>query len=136
MLALKLPPVLAWMAVAALAGGCASTGSIKNEPLDAGVSRAFEGSYDHVLRAAREATTAAGLAIDSYEAVDSTTSVIVAKKGASAFSWGELVRVVVQKTDAGHVMVRVYTARRLATNITAKGDYSDTIFQNIELSLK
>jgi hypothetical protein len=129
------PRYVALVAAAAISA-CASTASIKSEPLDAGVSRTFEGSYDRVLRAARDATVAAGLAIDSYDQVNAATAVIVGKKGASAFSWGELVRVVVQQTDSAHVTVRVYTARRVATNITARGDYSTTIFQNIELGLK
>ena len=60
---------------------------------------------------------------------------IVAKKGTSAWSWGELVRVVVQKSASDRTTVRVLSRRRMATNVTAKGDYSDTIFSNIELAL-
>src|SRR3989339_1498896 len=110
---------------------CASTGGMRVEPLDTGVLREFNGDYATVLRAARNAVTAAGLAIDSYQEVNDSTAVIVAKKEASAWSWGELVRVVVQKSTDDRVGVRVLTRRKLATNITAKGDYSETIFSNI-----
>jgi hypothetical protein len=116
--------------------GCASAGGMRSAPLDLGVARTFDASYDRVLRAAREATVASGLAIDSFEQPDSITAVIVAKKGTSAFSWGELVRLVVQEVDSTHALVRVYSKRKLATNVTARGDYSTTIFQNVELSLK
>ena len=120
----------------ALAVGCASAGRMRNAPLDVGTARTFDGSYARVLRAAREATVASGLAIDSFEQPDSATAVIVAKKSSSAWSWGELVRVVVQRADETHAVVRVYSKRRLATNVTAKGNYSNTIFQNMDLSLR
>jgi hypothetical protein len=125
---------LALLSVVAL--GCASAGGMRNAPLDVGTARTFDGAFSRVLRAAREATVASGLAIDSFEQPDSATAVIVSKKGSSAFSWGELVRVVVQRADSAHVVVRVYSKRRMATNITAKGDYSSTIFQNMDLSLR
>jgi hypothetical protein len=116
--------------------GCASAGGMKNAPLEAGVAREFPGSYEAIVRAARDATVQAGLAIDSFTDVDSSTAMIVAKKGSSLFSYGELVRVVVQRTGQNRTAVRVYTKRKLATNVTAKGDYSETIFENIALSLR
>jgi hypothetical protein len=58
---------------------------------------------------------------------------IAAKRGVSLLSWGELVRVVAQQTpDGTAVVVRVFTKRRLATNITAKGDWSGTIFEQLD----
>jgi len=104
--------------------------------LDVGVLREFNGDYTTVLRATRNAVASAGLAVDSYEEVNDSTAMIVAKKGNSAWSWGELVRVVVQKSASDRVSVRVLSRRKMATNITAKGDYSNTIFSNIELALR
>jgi hypothetical protein len=104
--------------------------------LDTGVLREFDGEYATVLSAARNAVTAAGLTIDSYQEVNDSTAMIVAKKGISAWSWGELARVVVQKSGDNRVGVRVLTRRRVATNLTAKGDYSDAIFSNIDLALR
>jgi len=60
---------------------------------------------------------------------------IVAKKGMSAWSWGELVRVVVQELSNDRVAVRVLSKRRMATNVTAKGDYSEAIFSSIEMAV-
>ena len=114
---------------------CASAGGMRAEPLDVGVVREFNGDYPTVLSATRNAVTSAGLAVDSYEEVNDSTAMIVAKKGTSAWSWGELVRVVVQKSASDRTTVRVLSRRRMATNVTAKGDYSDTIFSNIELAL-
>lgn len=116
--------------------GCASAGGMRVEPLDIGVVREFNGEYTTVLRATRSAITGAGLTIDSDENVNDSTAMIVAKKGISAFSWGELVRVIVQKSADDRTAVRVLSRRRMATNLTAKGDYSATIFESIESGLR
>ena len=116
--------------------GCASTGSMRARPLDEGVAREFTGDYATVLRAAREAVIGAGLAIDLFDEVNETTAVIVAKKGSSLFSFGELVRVVVEQSANDRVVVRVVSDRKLATNIAARGDYADTIFSNVTLALR
>ena len=62
---------------------CATTGGMRQEPLDAGVVREFTGDFQTVLRAARTAVTNAGLAVDSYDEANDSTAVIVAKKGTS-----------------------------------------------------
>ena len=109
---------------------------MRSEPLEAGTVREFSGEYARILRAVRDAVVSSGLAIDTFNEINETSAVIVAKKGASAFSWGELVRVVVQQSASDRTSVRVVTKRRLATNVTAKGDYADTIFSNIALALR
>jgi hypothetical protein len=119
-----------------LSTSCATAGGMREEPLDVGVVREFSGDYVTVLRATRNAVMGAGLAIDTYQDVNDSTAMIVAKKGTSAWSWGELVRVVVQRSAVDRVAVRVLSRRRMATNVTAKGDYSETIFSNIELALR
>jgi|SRR5437867_157580 len=122
--------------LASFLAACASAGGMRAEPLDVGVLREFNGDYTTVLRATRNAVASAGLAVDSFEEVNDSTAMIVAKKGTSAWSWGELVRVVVQKSASDRVAVRVLSRRKMATNVTAKGNYSDTIFSNIELALR
>ena len=116
--------------------GCASTSSIQNAPLHAGTGRTFDSDFDTVLAAARQATTEAGLAIEKTERVDEKNWIIIGKKGTSAFSWGELVRVAVTDDGPEKTTVRVYTKRKLATNVLAKGDYAHSILSNIELLLK
>ena len=109
---------------------------MRNAPVDEGVAQTFHGDYDRILKAARESVVEAGLAIEEVDKMDDKTWMIIAKKGASAFSWGELVRVVVQNGDADSTTVRVLTQRKMATNVTAKGDYSKSILSNMELKLK
>ena len=124
------------VAVLTILTGCATTGGMRSAPLTEGVSRTFKGDYDRVLKAARESVVEAGLAIDEVNKVDDKTWMIISKKGASAFSWGEMIRVVVQGSGTDETAVRVMTQRKVATNVTAKGDYSTSILSNMELKLK
>lgn len=113
--------------------GCASAGGIRSEPLDAGEAKVYAAPMTVVVPAVQQAVLAAGLDVDAVSQPDSATWMIVAKKGMSLFSWGELVRIVVQPTpDGATAVVRVFTKRRLATNITAKSDWSDTIFEELD----
>jgi hypothetical protein len=115
---------------------CATTGALKQEPLDQGVVRIFAGSYDTILKAARDAVVASGLHLESVDKVDDHTWSIVGKKDGSTWSWGELVRVVVQQTAPDSTAVRVISKKRMATNVGARGDYSQAILNDIELKLK
>jgi hypothetical protein len=115
---------------------CASAGGVRLESLDSGVLREFDSEYAIVLTAARNAVTGVGFTIDSDQEVDDSTAVIVARKGISGWSWGELVRIAVQQSADQRVAVRVLTRRRLATNLTAKGDWSDVIFSHMDAALR
>jgi hypothetical protein len=121
---------------AIFASACATVGGIQNAPLDAGNARVFPVSFDSTLKAAREAVIEAGLQIESAREVEPGTWIIVGKKGVSGFSWGELVRVAVARQEERSTRVTVHTQRRVATNVTAKGDYSETIFSNMTLKLR
>lgn len=124
------------LAAVLLLAACATTGGMRSAPLDEGTSRVFAGEYDQVLRAAREAVVEAGLAVEEVDKINDTAWMIIAKKGMSGWSWGELVRVVVEKTGPESTSVRVASQRKVATSIAAKGDYSVAILSNIELKLK
>jgi hypothetical protein len=123
-------------ALLVLATACASTGGMVTEPVDVGTERTFDRDYPDVLRAARSAVTGAGLTIQTDSVLNDSTQMIVGTKGVSAWSWGELVRVVVQGTGPSRAQVHVLTKRKMATNITAKGDYSTTIFTVMADSLR
>jgi hypothetical protein len=124
----------AGFALAALASGaaCASTGGLRSAPLDQGEVKLYAAPLAVVAPAAREAVLSAGLDVDTVSQLDSLTWMIIAKKGMSLFSYGELVRVVVQQAPEGAVAVRVFTKRRLATNITATGDWSGRVFERLD----
>jgi hypothetical protein len=83
------------------------------------------------VSAAREAVSQAGFQIDDVVHPNDSTWMVIGKRGASFFSYGELVRAVVQPAAGGQTVVRIVTRRRLATDITAKGDYSHAILSSI-----
>ena len=115
------------------AAACASAGGMRSEPLDAGEAKFYVAPLAVVVPAAQQAVQSAGLDVEAVSQPDSLTWMIIAKKGMSFFSWGELVRVVAQQTpDGAAVVVRVFTKRRMATNITAKGDWSGPIFERLD----
>jgi hypothetical protein len=116
--------------------GCATVDSIRNAPLSKGVQRSFNEDYDKVLKASRKSVIEAGLLIEEANRVNDKTWVIIGKKCISHGSYRELVRLVVEKTSDTETGVRVLTKRRYALDITAKGDYSQSILSNIDLKLK
>ncbi len=61
---------------------------------------------------------------------------IIEKTDMSLMSYGELVRVVIEKTSDARITVRIITKRKFATNVTAKGHYSSEIFNFIAMKLK
>ena len=117
-------------------GGCATRTAMLEAPLDAGRSQIFSAEYDRAITASRDALTSSGLDIDEASEVDSGTFVILARKGASMWSYGELVRLTVQGVSETETEVKVYTRRRLATNVAARGDWANTVFANIALQLR
>ncbi len=119
-----------------LVAGCASMGGLKSEPLDQGVTRYYEATLADAVRSVRSAVTGAGIAIDEVSQVNESTWMIAGKKSAGAFSWGEIVRVVVQDEGSQGIAVRILTKRRVATNVTATGDWSNQIFSQLDLDLK
>lgn len=115
---------------------CATTSGLKNESLVAGNPRSYDAEFDRVLNAARSAVMLADLSIESDQKIDDNRWMIIGTTGMSLFSYGEIVRVVVEKTSEVTTLVRIITKRRLATNITARGDYSSEIFNYIAMKLK
>lgn len=117
-------------------GACASTSSIRSAPMTAGSSRTFAASAQDVSRAAREALAEAELQIEDIQDLNDSTRIIVASKPTSNFSWGELVRVAITSHAGRGTEVAVFTQKKLATNVAAKGDYSGTIFSRIAVKLE
>ena len=131
---------MTWLLVSVIGimciGGCATRTSMLETSLDAGRSQTFSADYDRVITASRDALTSSGLDIDDATEIDDRTFVILAQKGASMSSYGELVRVAVQGVSESETEVKVYTKRRLATSVFTRGDWADTVFANIALQLR
>ena len=114
---------------------CASAGGLKQEPLNAGVQRTYAAPLLRTVNAARTAMGGAGITIEEATQIAPNAWMIMGKKGVSGFSWGELVRVVVEENPPGQSAVRIISKRRVATNITATGDWSRSLLDQIALTL-
>jgi hypothetical protein len=119
----------------ALLPGCASTGSVRNADPDAGTARTYQAGLQRTVVAAREAMTESGLVIEDITQAENGSWLIMSRSKSGPFSYGEIVRVIVVGVDPRQTTVRVYTKRRIAFNITAKGDYARQILANIDFKL-
>ena len=114
---------------------CSTVGGVKKEALDEGKARTYQAGHDKVFNAARKAVVEAGLGIDQVYDGDEKTRVLMCTKGMGVTSYGEVIRVAVEKTTDSVTTVRVVTKKRMKTNIFARGDWSKKIFPLIEISL-
>ena len=113
-----------------------SMNKVKNAPLHAGDARTFDQPFKTLIKYSRDACTEAGLVMESSERIDDDTYMILSKAKTSAFSWGEIVRVVLEQKDPMKTVVRVYTRRRIGINVAAKASYTNTIFSSIESKIE
>lgn len=116
--------------------GQQSMNKVKNAPLHAGDARTFEQPLKTMIKYARSACTDAGLVMESSERIDEDTYMIMSKAKTSAFSWGEIVRVVLEKKDSSKTVMRVYTRKRIGINVAAKGSYTNTLFSSVESTIE
>lgn len=117
--------------------GQSSLEKVKNAPLHAGASREFSGDFETLVKCAKTAMTDASLEMESVERIDDKNYMLLGKKRASGFTWGEMVRVVVTKQSGNdETIVHVYTKKKVGANVTAKANYSYTIFSGIESQLE
>ena len=119
-----------------LFSGCRSVSSIRDVSLSEGPSQVFNADYNKVLKVIPEAISESGISIEETKQIDDKTYMIIGEKSADAFQWGSVVRVIIEKTSKNKTTVRVYTQKKQALNITARGDFSKAIFSNIELKLR
>ncbi|MBB3142189.1 hypothetical protein [Halomonas organivorans] len=127
---------LAMVGIAALMlTGCATSSSVKEAPLSAGVSRDYEAPYPQVKRLALESVQ--GLNVD-VTSTDETGSVytITFTKPMSAFSWGEvgLVRVMDLEPDS---RVSVVSEKRYKIQVTGteEDEFASAVFEGIDHAL-
>jgi hypothetical protein len=115
---------------------CASMGGMRTEPIDKGNFRTYRAPLAKVVAASHQAMVGTGISVQEAQELEPGVWMILGKKGMSAFSYGELIRVVVRKQDRGQVVVNVISKRRGTFNIFAKGDYSQAILDQVTMQLK
>lgn len=133
--------------------GCSSGGSQPEaEPGTAATGEApsdgegryfvFSDEFERVLLATRSAVLQEGYDIrGDYAVVDGGEHVIHADKFPTPFDAGTLIRVEVEKPEQSsregpRTVVRVFTTRRIMSNLEVGGDASEAIFRRIHSLLR
>ena len=115
--------------------GCASESTISEVSQETGETQAFSASRTDVVAASVATFAELGLNLkDTKEANGATT--LVFSKPVSAFSWGEVGKVVVQDQSGG-VAVTVVASPRTVTSIfaTTQATFAQQIFAGISAKL-
>jgi hypothetical protein len=114
---------------------CATTSGLRNEALDEGVVRIYQAPLRETIEAGREAMVGSGIEVKEVNDLGDNTWMIMGNKGGGLASYGELVRMVLSGPEDGPTTVRVLTKKRMATNVFAEGDWSKSIYDQMDLKL-
>lgn len=103
---------LVWTVIV-LAGisGCTTTQDVINAPLNEGSVLQISASYDQTTKVALEALRALGISVTSVDALSEGTLVMIGRR-MSAFSWGEVGRVFIEKSSVAPTKIFVIWEKR------------------------
>ena len=116
--------------------GCANVNTVRyalQHTSDTGESMPVRYFKTHSYQLRRTVLTVMqdyGMTIQSVEDVSPNGLMIVADKGMNAFSWGEVVGVMIRTVEKDTSLVKIISKRKLATNITAT-DWTTDILSGI-----
>lgn len=115
---------------------CATAQTVSDAPLSAGVSQTFPASFDAVSGATLKALSTMNVSVKSTEKKPEGTFILV-NKAISAFSWGEVGRVVVANSGGAATKVHVLWEKRYQIQITGTGqdEFSKSLFKAISGAL-
>ena len=126
------PLALALLALSA----CSTVAGVQEAAPAAGVQARLAATLPQVQEAALGAFAANGLGVQSINPEGDSAWVIVVSRGLTFWSYGEIVRVRAALVDSATTSVWIYAQRRLATNLTAKGDWPEILFADIRDQLR
>lgn len=114
--------ILALVLSVAPLGACATSATVTQAPLSAGISQDFHGSFETVREAAR-ASVQSDLPVAIRGVEERGGAYIINYEiGVSAFSWGEVGRVVVTLVDADTTRVTLHNEKRYQVQVTGQGE--------------
>jgi hypothetical protein len=93
------------------AAGCADLDTVRNAPLDKGISRQFDVPYDRLTAAALTALSSVDVNIVS-SSEDAGGTIYLVDKSLTITSWGEVGRIYVKRSVAPPTTLIVYWEKR------------------------
>lgn len=115
---------------------CATGGGVDQRPLTSGTWRDFEADFARVSAATDQSIAAAPITVQGAR-MEGTSRVINFTKPVSAFSWGEVGRVVITPVDADTTRIYVDSEKRSQVQITGTSEdqFAARIFGGVESAL-
>lgn len=123
-------------AASALLGACATAATLATRPLDSGTSMEFAAPAPQLAEVTKKALV--GLSLPITTAVQNGDSTVITfEKGMTAFSWGEVGRVVVTPVSDTTSRVFIDTEKRSQMQLTgtSEADFARDIFAAIKMRL-
>lgn len=126
---------LTLIALPVLLGACATVANVGSAAPDAGKHRVFQAPMADLIPATQGALAGLNFGVKTTAIEGDSAWSIIASKGMSFWSYGEVVRVRLARIDSGQTAAWVHTKRRLATNVFAEGDWSVRLFVAMQAEL-
>ncbi|HUA53711.1 MAG TPA: hypothetical protein VMB81_16180 [Candidatus Sulfotelmatobacter sp.] len=127
--------LLAWL-IGPLLVACATMDTVKNAPATAGAVSSFNAPYDKVTAATFESLR--GLRVEISSSNEQPEGlVILVSKSMTAFSYGEIGRITVERSQGATTNVRVVWEKRDQVQITgtSQQEFSKDLFAGIQTAL-
>ena len=125
------------LCVLVLLASCGSTSSVTSKGADAGIVQTYTGDFETIKVAALSGLRNSGVSISDTN--DSERGYLITfSKSLSAFSWGEVGRVLVVKMADDKTKVSVVTEKRMAMELksSSQADIASFVFNDITQALK
>jgi hypothetical protein len=127
-----------WLAISLLLvlGACATAETTRDAPIDAGVANSYAAPYDRVTAATLDTIRALNVNITATEEKPNGLQIQVTKS-ANLFSWGEVGRIMVERSPTPTTVVRVFWQKRSQVQVTgtSQADFSNDLFSGIQQRL-
>lgn len=95
---------------------CTTADVVRNAPADAGLVRSVDAPYERVSAATLDTLIALKLSLNTEETVSGLH--INVARAQTAFTWGEIGRVIIERHAAAPTPVRVYWEKRMRIQIS------------------
>lgn len=127
--------IMALLMLGLCLAGCANASSVKSQSMTEGVERSFDAPYEAVIQAVIGGLEQLKLRPSGREDISEGHVVMVARPP-HGFSWGEVGRILVVRSDTRPVVVRVVYEKRMALQMAgAQSSFARNLFAKMDAVL-
>jgi len=120
------------IAISMMLAACTTADVVRNAPTDAGLVRSFDAPYERVAAATLDTLIALKLSVTTEERVSSLH--IHVARPQTAFSWGEIGRVIIERRATAPTPVHVYWEKRMQVQVTGvdQHEFARDLYKGID----